>query len=342
MTLVKRSLALALALMLLFVFISCDIPLGNAQLERKSRISYDYFDTVATLYSFSGDSNSAFDENFRAFEAELSLCHKLFDIYHEYDGMNNVATVNKNAGKDPVKVDGRLIDLLIFAKEMHALTDGAVNVAMGSVLKIWHEYREQGKRIPEQAELLSASLHCDIDSVIINEAESTVYLSDPEMSLDLGSVAKGYAIDRCAAVLRARGAYSYAIDVGGNIYAIGSKSDGSAFKTGIENPTGGDYSAWIEVADGSVATSGDYQRYYIYGGVRYHHIINHETLFPAYFHRSVSIYSDSAALSDALSTALFNMDTNSAKALVKEKFPSVREVIFVGESGEGVSFRPLT
>ena len=333
MTAFKR---LFTALLLLSIsiasLVSCDLGAHTAP-ERKSRVTYDYFDTVATLYSFSGDSDEEFGANFAAFEAELSTCHELFDIYNEYDNLNNAATVNKNAGISPVKVDKRLIDLLLFSKEMYEKTDGAVNVAMGAVLEIWHSYREARTGVPTKEELKAASEHCDINKVIIDKPASTVYLSDPEMSLDLGALAKGFAIDLAADVLRSRGADSYAIDVGGNLFAIGAKPDGAAFKTGIEDPDGGDYPAYVDVRDGSVATSGDYQRFYTVDGVRYHHIINPVTLYPATLHRSVSVYSSSAAVSDALSTALFNLDRASGEALIREAFPEVREVIYVGTYG---------
>jgi len=302
---------------------------------RKSRVYYEYFDTVTTLYDYSDDSDAVFDANAAAFIEELETCHKLFDIYNEYDGVANVATVNKNAGANPVKVDERLIELLVFSKEMYKKTNGTVNVAMGAVLRIWHEYREAGVGVPSEDELRLAAEHCDIDDVVIDVDDSTVYLADPEMALDLGAVAKGFAIDCTVKVLKARGADSYAVDVGGNLYAIGAKPNGEALRTGISNPLGGDYSAIIEIANGSVATSGDYQRYYTVGGVRYHHIIDPKTLFPASVHRSVSVYSDSAALSDALSTALFVMSAEDAGELISKAFPTVRQLVFVGNDGVG-------
>ena len=335
---VTRFTALILAFITaFFALCACSLSGGGTSGGggRKSPEIYDYFNTVATLYSFAGDTEAEFEGHLEAFEEELKTCHEIFDIYNEYDGINNAMTVNKNAGIAPVKVDKRLIDLLVFAKEMHQKTDGAVNVAMGAVLEIWHFYRKSKTGVPSQEELNAAAQFCDIDAVIINEEESTVYLAVAEMSLDLGAIAKGYAIDLAANVLRQRGADAYAIDVGGNLYAIGTKKDGTAFKTGIENPDGGDYPAYLDVSDGAVATSGDYQfgRSYTYNGVKYHHIINHKTLFPVYLHRSVSVYSDSAALSDALSTALFNLSREEGEALVRSFFPTVREVIYIGEYG---------
>ena len=111
----------------------------------------------------------------------LKKYHKLYDIYYEYDGVNNLKTVNKNAGVAPVKVEREIIDLILYAKEMYDLTDGLTNVAMGSVLSIWHDYRERGiadpasAAIPPMKDLETAALHTDIDKVLIDEKNSTVY-----------------------------------------------------------------------------------------------------------------------------------------------------------------------
>lgn len=323
----KVSALILVTGLLLTSMISCGEP------ERKSKTYYDYFDTFSTLYSFADDSDDVFSANAEAFRQEMATCHKLFDIYNSYSGMNNIKTVNDMAGKGAVKVDGRIIDLLSFSKEMYAKTAGAVNVAMGSVLRIWHECREDGKKVPTEEELSLASVHCDIEKLVIDKANGTVELLDPEMSLDVGAVAKGFAIDRAASILRSRGATSYALDVGGNIYAIGEKPDGTLFKTGVENPDGGDYPAYIDVKNGAVATSGDYQRYYTVGGVTYHHIINGKTLFPSNYHRSVSVYSSSAALSDALSTAIFNTESYDTAINMIRSIGGVREVIFITKDG---------
>ncbi len=318
--------AVLAAAMIICAFSACgkkDTP------ERKSKTYFGYFDTSTVIYDFSGGSDEAFSANCVAFEAEIDLCHRLFDIYNSYEGLANIKTVNDSAGKEAVAVDIRIIDLLEFSKEMYEKTDGAVNIAMGAVLQIWHEYRERGVGVPTKEELAAAAEHCDITKIEINREKGTVRLTDPEMSLDVGAVAKGFAIDRAAGVLRFRGANSYAIDVGGNLYTIGTKPDGAPFNTGIQDPDGGDYPAYIDVADGAVATSGDYQRFYTVGGVSYHHIINGETLHPSYYHRSVTVYSNSAALSDALSTALFNTQSYDEARSMASKIGGVRELVFI-------------
>lgn len=330
----KKTVTGSAAAVLFFFYLACALcSCGRGrEPERKSRIYYEYFDTVTVLYDFSGGSDAEFNENAAAFEAELALCNRLFDIYNEYDGINNLKTVN-DAGGEPVAVDDRIISLLELSKEMYAASDGLVNVAMGSVLRIWHDCREEGTSLPSDGELTAAAEHCDIEKVIIDTAAGTVALADPSMSLDVGAIAKGFAIDRAASVLRARGADSYVIDVGGNLCAIGAKADGSPYNTGVADPDGGECPAYLSVSDGAVATSGDYERYYTVGGKRYHHIIDPQTLYPAEYYRSVTVYSDSAALSDALSTALFNIaDIGEARAFIAG-IGGVREVIFITADG---------
>ena len=119
--------------------------------DPKSETTYEYFNTVCTLHSYNGESKANFDKNVEAFLTMLEKYHKLFDIYYEYSGVNNVCTINKNAGTEPVKVSRELIDFLLYSKEMYTLTHGKVNIAMGAVLKLWHDKREESKisnRIP--------------------------------------------------------------------------------------------------------------------------------------------------------------------------------------------------
>lgn len=328
----KIAAALLIAACIMSAMCSCGT---EKEPERKSRLYYEYFDTVTVLYDFSGGSDADFDKNAAAFESELALCNKLFDIYNDYDGINNLKTVNDAHGA-PVAVDERIIALLELSRQMYSATDGRVNIAMGSVLKIWHGCREGGVSLPSDAELEAAAEHCSIENVIIDPVAGTVALADPLMSLDVGAIAKGFAIDRAAEVLRARGASSYVIDVGGNLYAIGARADGTPYNTGVANPDGGECPAYLSVSDGGVATSGDYERYYTVDGKRYHHIIDSETLYPSDYYRSVTVYSDSAAISDALSTALFNTADIGEARNILSRVGGVREVIFIRKDGEVV------
>jgi len=252
----------------------------------------------------------------------------LYTIYHHYDDMENLCTVNtlENGVHRTVPVDRRITDMLLYAKDMYALTDGRMNIAMGSVLSIWHDYRTAGldepsaAALPSMEELSRAALHTNIDDLVIDEEAGTVFLADPDMTLDVGAIAKGYAVEMAAQMLEERGISGYVINVGGNVRTVGSKPDGSPWLAGIENPNPTDdapYVGYLHLTGESIVTSGTYQRYYMVDGKSYHHIIDADTLFPAEGYLSISIVCKNSALGDALSTALFCMTPEDGLALVE-------------------------
>ena len=295
--------------------------------ERYSKQFLDVFDTVSMEIGFE-KSEADFMKCYDASHAQLLKEHQLYDIYNSYEGMNNLKTVNDQAGIQPVAVDKDLLDLIKWGKEVYTLTDGKVNIAYGAVLKLWHEKREAGMGDPEHAELPDpealeeAAKHTSIDDVIIDEAAGTLYLRDPEMSLDVGGIGKGYATERAAQLVKEEGAASFLLNLGGNVRAIGTKGDGSKWVCPVENPdyrdtqTGAQYAVTCYLEDRSLVTSGDYERYYTVNGQRYHHIIDPDTLYPATYHRSVSILTEDSGLADALSTALFMMSVEDGKKLI--------------------------
>ncbi len=297
----------------------------NGKSERFTTHSFDYFDTVTTIIGYAKDQTE-FDKISGEILEELGEYHKLFDIYKRYEGLENLCTINELVDDEhrTVKVDKKIIDMLLYAKEMHTLTGGKVNVAMGSVLSIWHDYRQAGEDDPFNAELppidklTAAAEHTDINDMMIDEANSTVTLKDPKMKLDVGAIAKGYAVEMIAKTLYEKGISGYILNVGGNVRTIGGKNDGKPWTAGIQNPDtdGEGYLCYIALEDKSLVTSGSYQRYYIVDGKEYHHIIDQSTLMPAQGYTSVSIICESSAMADALSTALFCMELSEGQALI--------------------------
>ena len=310
--------------MLLLCMTSCNV--GNKEPDTQAKSYYEFFNTVSVIFSYKGDTKAEFEENCKAVSDLLSEHHKLFDIYYEYSGINNIKTINKNAGKSPVEVDQRLIDFLLYCKEMYTLTNGKTNIAMGAVLKLWHDCREEAgddpasARIPTKDELEEASQHCDINNLIIDKSASTVYIADPDMSLDVGAIGKGYATERAAQMLISRGVTSYVLNIGGNIRAIGERTNGKGWITGITNPDKSQdeqFVTKVSIKNTSLVTSGDYERYYTVDGVKYHHVIDPVTLMPARYFSSVSIFTPDSGIADALSTALFCMSYEDGLALVE-------------------------
>lgn len=286
---------------------------------------FDYFDTI-TSFTVYAESEEQFQEYAETFRSELENYHKLFDIYNSYEGVNNIKTINDNAGIIPVKVDEEIINLLEFAKDQYEATDGRMNVAMGSVLSIWHDYREHADntpaaaRVPDMAELEKAADHTDMDQVVIDEQAMTVYLEDALLRLDVGAVAKGYSTWRISEKLREQGVKSALLSVGGNVQCIGAKGDGKPWRVGIQNPDISSPQSYLHVVgmqDLALVTSGTYQRFYEVDGVRYHHIINPDTLMPWREYDSVTILCADGGAADALSTAVFNMPIEQGMALIE-------------------------
>ena len=326
---IKHGIAAALAAAILLPLAACG-PQAQPPGPEPERTRYEatfltLFDTVTTIVGYAQEKE-AFAEQARFIHDELEVYHQLYDIYNDYPGVNNIKTINEQAGAAPVVVDRRIIDLLLEAREMYDRTGGKVNVAFGSVLSIWHAYREAGiddpagARLPPMDALREAARHTGIGGVIIDEAASTVYLSDPEMSLDVGAIAKGYATQQVCAAARERGITSLLVSVGGNVCAIGSQDGrGTPWKVGVQDPVdreSGQYLQVLGLVDETLVTSGSYQRYYTVDGKTYHHIIDPDTLMPADYFTAVTVRSTDSGVADALSTALFNLPYEEGKALV--------------------------
>lgn len=326
----KRLLILLLAACLLLA--GC----GQAPQPEKKQFTATFlnlFDTVTTVIG-RDISQEAFQTKAEAIRNDLQYYHQLFDIYNDYEGIANIKTINDNAGIGPVTVDRAIIQLLLDCKTYYTYTDGKVNVAMGSVLQLWHVARNDGLRDPSQAklpnrdQLTDAASHTSIDCIEIDEEAATVFITDPAVRLDVGAVAKGWATQRVAE----NAPEGLLISVGGNVCATGPKlEDGTPWVIGIQNPEDAEKNLHtLYLATGSVVTSGDYQRTYMVDGQHYHHIIDPKTQMPATYWRSVSVVCEDSGLADALSTGLFLSDLEQGKRMAQEYGA---EVLWVDRDG---------
>lgn len=301
----------------------------------------ELFNTVTQIIGYS-ETKEEFTVFAELIYEELNEYHKLYDIYNTYEGINNIKTINDNAGIKPVKVDQKIIDLLLFCKEAYVLTDGKVNVALGAMLEVWHEYRTEGIDFPDEAKLPPMNIleekinHTDIDKLIINEKDRTVYLEDKDMSLDVGSIAKGYAVEMACQTAIEKGYKSGLVSVGGNVRSIGFKDKKvEPWNVGVQNPdlnSDESYLYILDLVDKSLVTSGVYQRYYTVDGKEYHHIIDSNTLMPSDYFTAVSIVCKHSGMADVLSTALFNMSYEDGLQLIESLDDT--EALWVLKSGE--------
>ena len=319
----------AAGILLLVLLVAAFALPGSADMNKYSTVFMDTFDTVISLIGYA-ENQETFDARAAETHAMYLHLHKLFDTYNSYadEGITSVYDVNRQAAVEPVKVDPILFGLLTFCKSNYELVNGQTNVAMGSVLSIWHEYREAGLDDPENAklppmeDLQAAAQHMNIDDLILDEAEQTVYFADPEMKLDVGAVAKGYATEIVSQMLLAGDMPSFIISAGGNVRMGNPPADGrTKWGVGIQDPDGAvlglsDIVETLYVTGCSVVTSGDYQRYYVVDGQRYHHLIDPDTLMPDTDFRSVSIITKDSGYADLLSTAAFLMPYEESRAFV--------------------------
>ena len=303
-------------------------------MQRYEATYWDVFDTVTTVTGYAA-GQAEFDAAAREIHDTLLEYHRLYNIYESYDGLRNLKTVNDQAGIGPVPVDTRILSLLQFAQTAWTETGGRVNAAMGSVLALWHDAREQALEdpdraaLPDRSALEEAALHTDLSALELDLEAGTAFLTDPDTALDVGALAKGYAVEQVAAAAPDH----FLISVGGNVCATGPKPDGTPWTVAVENPDGGDFLKLLYAEDRSVVTSGDYQRYFELDGVRYHHIIDPDTLEPAAYWRSVTVVAESSAAADCLSTALFTLPQAEGQRLLDQWGA---EALWIGRDGAQV------
>ncbi len=294
------------------------------------------FDTITTYITYAS-SEEEFNEQKKLINEKLEYYDKLFDRYTLYEDVNNILTINKAAGKEAVKVEKPIIDLLEVSIQRNKEISDKVNIAFGSVLEIWHQYREDAEYnfgigdVPTLSVLKSASKHTDINSIVIDKEASTVFIKDKDVIIDVGATAKGYAIELVKDDLIAMGVDNFLLSGGGNVASYGQRKitkQGDFYLdecrdfycVGIQSPQSGNFDrseddpaylneALLVVKGQSIVTSGDYQRYYEdVNGIKYHHLIDPDSLYPSVHFRSVSIITEDSGYADFLSSAVFLMD----------------------------------
>src|SRR3972149_2796592 len=269
-----------------------------------------------------------------AITAAFKEIGRLETIMSTYKPESDISRVNAAAGLSPVKVDKDLILAVKTSLQFADISGGAFNIAVGPAIDLWNV--TESEDIPTPAELAVTKPLIDYKNVIVNEKDGTIFLTKKGMRINLGGIGKGIAADYAHNVLKTYGISSGIIAVDGDLHAIGKRPDGSQWTIGITHPRreAGNKKSTIAKAyltDMSISTSGDYERFFIKNGVRYHHILSPETLYPSRGFQSVSVLARDSTTTDALSTAIFAMGPDAGIKLIM-KLERV-EAVIVREEG---------
>ena len=256
--------------------------------------------------------------------AEFDHLDRLLSVWKEG---SDTLRINAAAGREPVTVSPETIELLTVAHQVSEWTDGKFDVTFGALSDLWKFDQDQDDVIPSRAAVEARLPDVDYTALEIDAAHRTAFLRRPGMRAHLGGIGKGYAVDRAAAILHGRGFHDFMIQSGGDMFVSGRRGD-RPWRLGIRDPRGpSDRSfATLELTNGTFSTSGDYERFFLKDGRRYHHILDPDLGEPARGCRSVTIVTDKAVIADGLSTGVFVLGVEKGMALI-ERLPDVEGVI---------------
>ena len=285
-----------------------------------SRLSMGSTLTLTTWTADEPAAKAAFDDVFDEFA-------RLEKLMSTWIADSDVSRVNYAAGVEAVPAGAEVREVLTIARQISEWTGGKFDVTFGALAGLWKFDHDQDNSVPDMKAVRGRLPLVDYRAIQINDAAGTVFLARKGMSIHLGGIGKGYAVDRAVQILRLRGLRAFVVQSGGDIYVSGLK-DGRPWRLGIQDPRGAPNRSFAELdlSDGTFSTSGDYERTFIRDGRRYHHILDPATGEPARGTRSVTIVASRAVLADGLSTGVFILGPGPGMALI-ERLPDVEGVI---------------
>ena len=297
---------------------------GSLQLVKRGQM---HMGTLVFLTAVAPDDQIAH----RAVEEGFAEIHRLETILSTWIPGSELSRVNASAGQKAIEVSSETLEVLTNSLKMDRLTQGGFNIAIGPAVEAWNVSREG--RIPSHEELDATRPLINLGNLEIDRESHTVYLRVPGMRVDIGGIGKGYAADLAAKVMKQAGAIGGVVAISGDIKTFGRLPGGHRFVFGVQHPRKeGVLLGQLELENEAVSTAGDYQRYFMKNGVRYHHILDPQTLEPARLSQSVTIVAKEGVLADGLDTGIFVMGPEKGMALL-ERLDEV-EGIIVGQTGE--------
>ncbi|MEZ0312685.1 MAG: FAD:protein FMN transferase [Myxococcota bacterium] len=266
--------------------------------------------------------------------AELT---RLEQVLSEWIPTSDVSRVNLGAGTAPVKVGPDALAVVTAGKQAAELTNGAFALTWLALAGLWRIPPPQGEapRVPAKADVDRVLPLIGDAAIVVDATASTVQLPRGGMAIGVGAIGKGYAMDRVADLLARRGFKNMLVSAGGDVVARGSKG-ARPWSVGIQDPRGPGYFAVLNLVDQAISTAGDYERYFEVGGVRYHHILDPHTGYPARGTRSVTVIADKGTITDGLDTGIFVMGPQAGMKLIEDD-PRLEGVIIDDQNAMTVS-----
>ncbi len=258
--------------------------------------------------------------------AEITRIEKMIS---SWDADSETSLINKNAGIKPVKVSSELYRLIERSKKISEITDGAFDISYASMDNIW-KFDGTMDRLPIDSKIKTSISKIGHEKITLNKEAQTVYLEEEGMRIGFGAIGKGFAADKTKELLISKGVKAGLINASGDLTTWGTKATGEKWMIGIANPLSKNrVFSWLPIVESSVATSGNYEKYLIFNGEKYSHIIDPRTGYPTKGINSVSIFAKDAELCDALATAVFILGRDSGIHLINQ-IPGVEVVVVDG------------
>jgi thiamine biosynthesis lipoprotein len=254
----------------------------------------------------------------------LAEAGRVEHMMSEWKPGSALSKVNARAGVEAVEVPPELFGVLGRAMDVSVASGGAFDPSWAALWDLWRFDRPP--RVPSRDEVAARLPLVDYRGIVLDPVARSVFLRRKGMLLGLGGIAKGYSLDRGTALLRERGFHNFILDGGGQVYASGTRG-ARPWRVGIQDPR--DQTSWfavLELRNASLSTSGDYEHFFLVDGVRYHHILDLRTGFPARGCRSVTVIASDGMTADALSTAAFVLGPKSGLRLLR-RFAGVEGVV---------------
>jgi thiamine biosynthesis lipoprotein len=321
-------------LLLVAILVTACAPKAQPPAIRSVEKSAPSMGTELRLRAWTADESGAI----AAFDAVFKEFERIEALMSNWREGSEIQQLNAAAGKSPVPIGPEIRSVLRTARQISEWTEGKFDVTWGAMSGLWKfDYQDKDGSIPDPTEVARRRKLIDYRELEVNEEAGTVLLRREGMVAHLGGIGKGYAVDRARDMLRERGFQDFMIQFGGDMYVSGKSGD-RPWKLGIQDPRGTPEQifASVELSDSTFSTSGDYERFFIKDGRRYHHILDPATGEPSQGSRSVTIMASSAAVADGLSTGVFLLGPEAGMALI-ERLPDVEGVIVGSDNKVRVS-----